>query len=471
MSHSHEPHYSGYSNLDRRLWISLLLNLAVSLGEFLAGFLSGSLALLSDATHNLSDVGAIALAIAARKVGRLPPTNRYTYGFKRMEIMASMINAIFLLVLAALITREALQSLGNPGVPKSGIMLSVGLAALAANLGSVLLLKRHDHDDVNVRGAFIHMLQDAFSSLAVVLAALLAPLHQGHWMDSLAALAIGVLMVVGAISLLRRVFSTLLEGVPVDLDVDRLATRVSRDYPSVRLHHIHLWENGPGQRLLTAHVAVSPENDARAVGQLILKLKNYLHENWNINHSTLEPEVEACEDPALLGHWREKTGNIPATIKTNRSFSNVEDSISLAAKNGHGHCLICGDLNPLSLKLSFQAGKDDSVWTNFQGNSGLQGYEKILHGGVISSLLDAAMTHCLFHHKIQAVTGDLHVRFVHPVPCEAALEIKAWIVSSRPPLYILNAELSCDKRVMAWAEAKFAPQERFLLSRKIKRSP
>lgn len=456
MDHHHQHPHPSPVNLDRRLWISLFLNLAITLTETLAGFLSGSLALLSDAIHNLSDVGAIGLAIAARRFGRLPPTARFTYGFKRLEILASMANAVFLLVLATLIAREALLEISNTDIPKTGIMLSVGLLALAANLGSVFLLKHHDHDDINVRGAFIHMLQDALSSLAVVLAALLAPIHPGHWMDSIAALVIGALMVNGAIGLLRRVFSTLLEGVPMDIDVAKLADRVAQDYPDARLHHIHLWENGPGQRLLTAHLAVSAENDSRTISRLLLELKDYLHKNWNINHATLEPEVEACENPALLGHWREKQDDIETRNKVSNALSITKDHISFAAKNGHGHCLICGDKNPLSMKLSFQPGKDDSVLAQFQGNSGLQGYENMLHGGVISSLLDAAMTHCLFHHKIQAVTGDLHVRFIHPVHCEAAIEIKAWVVSARPPLYILKAELSNEKQVLAWAEGTFA---------------
>ncbi len=452
--HSHHPPV----NLDRRLWISLFLNLTITLTETLAGFLSGSLALLSDAIHNLSDVGSIGLAIAARRFGRLPPTARFTYGFKRLEILASMANAVFLLVLATLIVRQALLELGNPGMPKIGIMLPVGLFALAANLGSVFLLKHHHHDDVNVRGAFIHMLQDALSSLAVVLAALLAPLRPGHWMDSIAALVIGTLMVSGAFGLLRRVFLTLLEGAPVDIDVADLACRVAKDFPEVQLHHIHLWENGPGQRLLTAHLAVSVENDSRTISQLLWRLKEYLHKNWNINHATLEPEIEVCENPALLGQWREKPGEGDSEIgpKILKPQSISADHISFAAKNGHGYCLVCGDLNPSSMKLSFQPGKDDSVWAQFQGNAGLQGYESMLHGGVISSLLDAAMTHCLFHHKIKAVTGDLHVRFVHPIPCEAAIEIKAWVVTSRPPLYLLKAELSNEKKVMAWAEGTFA---------------
>jgi acyl-coenzyme A thioesterase PaaI-like protein len=123
--------------------------------------------------------------------------------------------------------------------------------------------------------------------------------------------------------------------------------------------------------------------------------------------------------------------------------------------NGHAHCVLCGHLNSKSLGLVFEPEADGGVRGNFQGVYELQGYSGILHGGVIASILDAAMTHCLFHRGVQAVTGDLHIRFVHPVPFDAVLSIQAWILSSYPPLYRLRAKIVNDERVMAWAEAKF----------------
>jgi acyl-coenzyme A thioesterase PaaI-like protein len=105
--------------------------------------------------------------------------------------------------------------------------------------------------------------------------------------------------------------------------------------------------------------------------------------------------------------------------------------------------------------LHFQNEEDDVAHARFQGNSRLQGYDGILHGGIVAALLDASMTHCLFHHGVRAVTGDLRIRFVEQIPYDAALDVRAWVLSSTPPLYRLKAELVCEKRVMAWAEAKF----------------
>jgi len=125
-----------------------------------------------------------------------------------------------------------------------------------------------------------------------------------------------------------------------------------------------------------------------------------------------------------------------------------------AAANDHAHCLLCGGCNPLSLRLSFED-RGNTVHATFQARPILQGYTGILHGGVVASLLDSAMTHCLFHHGVQGVTGDLHIRFVLPVRCDETIDVSAWILSATEPLYRLRAELHGRAGLMAWAEGKF----------------
>lgn len=130
-------------------------------------------------------------------------------------------------------------------------------------------------------------------------------------------------------------------------------------------------------------------------------------------------------------------------------------AITSPSENGHTHCLVCGARNESSWGLRFQSNGSDGVSATFQAHPGLQGYDGLLHGGVVASLLDAAMTHCLFHHGVQAVTGDLRIRFVEPVPCRALLRIRARVLRTSPPLYRLRAELLHEERVMAWAEGAF----------------
>jgi cobalt-zinc-cadmium efflux system protein len=310
MSHHHGSLVNDRA-LDKRLWATAALNVAITLAEFVGGLLAGSLALLSDATHNLSDVVAVVMALMARRLSRRPPTTRHTYGLKRIEVVAALVNAITLIAVTVLIAREAVLRLLHPAPVAQGIMLVVALVALAANVGSVLLLRRHNRNDVNVRSAFLHMAQDALASLAVVVAALLAHTAVGAYVDAVAALLVGLVVLRSALSLAWETLSTILESAPADVDIVKLADRVDRTFAPVRLHHIHVWELGASQRLLTAHVTVGEEMNGRDIECLLSRLKTFLHEEWEINHATLEPEVLGCEQTGLLGRWEQPKTDEP----------------------------------------------------------------------------------------------------------------------------------------------------------------
>lgn len=130
-------------------------------------------------------------------------------------------------------------------------------------------------------------------------------------------------------------------------------------------------------------------------------------------------------------------------------MAEMETTYSLSAAHDHEHCIVCGESNPLSLRLSFALSEDGSVTGHFKAQARFQGYNGILHGGITASLLDAAMTHCLFHQGIEAYTADLHVRYAHAIPCEAQLDIRALMVGQRPPLFRLRAEITCQDRLVA----------------------
>ena len=230
--------------LDGRLWASLGLNAVITLAEVIGGLMAGSLALLSDAAHNLSDVAALGLAVGSRRLARRPPTPRHTYGLKRAEVIAALVNALSLMAVTAFIAREAVLRLLHPAPVDQGVMLAVALVALVANLASVLLLRRHDDADVNVRSAFLHLAQDAVASLAVVVAALLA--HTA----------------IGASSIrsprcwwCERAAERAVAGVGDRPDAARGHARRDRPpaagvargerFAPARLHHLHVWEIGP----------------------------------------------------------------------------------------------------------------------------------------------------------------------------------------------------------------------------------
>jgi cobalt-zinc-cadmium efflux system protein len=307
MSQGYEHHHHSHGALDRKLLATAALNGAITLVELIGGLVSGSLALLSDATHNLSDVVAVVLALWARRMGRRPPTPRHTYGLKRVEVVAALVNAATLIAVTVLIAREAVLRLLHPAPVARGLMLAVALVALVANLGSVLLLRHHDEDDLNVRGAFLHMAQDAFASLAVVVAALLARTAIGGYVDAVAALVVGLLVLRSALSLGWETLSTILEGAPSDVNVVELAERVALTFAPARLHHIHVWQLGPRQRLLTAHLVLGQEMDGRGIESVLARIKRFLYDEWAIDHATIEPEITCCDRSELLGEWANPT--------------------------------------------------------------------------------------------------------------------------------------------------------------------
>jgi cobalt-zinc-cadmium efflux system protein len=301
MTHHHHETKSG--NLDRRLWASAALNLGITLVELIGGLWAGSLALLADAAHNLTDVGALGLAIFARRLGRRAPTPRHTYGLKRAEVVAALINAAALIAISGLIGREAVSRLLHPAPVHGSVMLVAATVAFVGNVASVLLLRTHSTEDINVRSAFLHLAQDALASLAVVVAALFARTAVGRYVDPAAAILIGIVVLRSAISIVWESLHTLLEAAPAGMDVERLAGAMARRFPGVRLHHAHAWEVGPGQRVLTAHMKVGAATllEAEAIAA---EVRSFLHQEWGITHSTLEAEANGCGREELLGEWK-----------------------------------------------------------------------------------------------------------------------------------------------------------------------
>jgi len=301
MAENHRAVIGG--RLDARLWGSVALNLAIALLECAGGLWAGSVALLADSAHNLADAGAVGLTIFARRLSRHAPTLRHTYGFKRAEVIAALLNSAALIAISVFVAREAVGRLFHPQPARAPVMLVTASVALLANLLCVLLLRHYRSEDLNVKSAFLHLLQDALASLAVIIAALVAGTSGGPYADPAAAILISVIVLRSTMSIVWESVHTLLEAAPAGLDVRRLAEIVSRRFPTVRLHHIHIWEVGPSQRILTAHMKVGATNVCDAES-LAAEVRCFLQEEWNINHATLEAEANGCGSEQLLGEWK-----------------------------------------------------------------------------------------------------------------------------------------------------------------------
>ncbi len=300
MGHQHQTGHA--RSLDRRLWISAVLNLGITLVEFAGGLWAGSLALLADAAHNLADVGALGLAIIARSLGRRPPTVRHTYGLKRAEVIAALINAAVLIAISALLAREAVSRFLHPEPVVASVMVVAAAFALVGNVISVLLLHSHRAEDINVRSAFLHLAQDALASLLVLVAALFARTAAGPYLDPIAAVLIAVVVLRSAVLIVMESLNTLLEGTPAGLHVEDVVRVVSEQVPEVQLHHVHIWELGPGQLALTAHMKVGTMSLAGAES-VTARVRKVLEREWGVTHVTLEAETAGCGHEGVLGDW------------------------------------------------------------------------------------------------------------------------------------------------------------------------
>jgi cobalt-zinc-cadmium efflux system protein len=302
MTHTHDHNCDDnhhINHLDRNIIISIFLNTLIVIAEIIGGLMSSSLALISDAMHNFSDVAALLIAYAARRFSRRLPSVRHTYGYGRFEVLAALLNSATLLIVLTLILREAISRLVHPQPIRSGIMLVIALIGLFANLGSVFLLKSHSHDDINMRSAFLHLLQDTLSSVAVVIAAWLSEWNYGAYFDPAVSVIVALFVVRSGWGILQESLHILMESTPRGLDLETLQKDIQSSFPILNIHHMHSWEMIPGYRVLTAHIKIHnmPLCDCEALRR---EIHNRLNSKWSIDHATLEVELDECATPDLL---------------------------------------------------------------------------------------------------------------------------------------------------------------------------
>lgn len=269
----------------RALRLALVLNLAFLALETVVAFLSGSLALLSDAAHMVSDVAALALALLAAEVALRPAVRDRTYGFARAEALGAFANALFLAFACALIVHSAAERLASGATRfEPEPVFVVGVAGLVVNLGSAWVLARSAGDNLNVRGALIHMLADALGSLGAVVAAVLASQWGLYAADSVLSLVIAALVVFSAWGVLRDATRALLDFAPVDLPQERVETALRGLDGVQEIHELHLWSIG-GAPVLTAHLVPRP---GVTPGDLLARAEHLLREHVGVVHTTLQ---------------------------------------------------------------------------------------------------------------------------------------------------------------------------------------
>ena len=296
-----------HSHIDRPLYITVFLNGFISVFELFFGLISNSLALISDAAHNLTDFLAVFLALISRIAGRKPPTLKHTYGFRRLEIFAAFFNGLILFAIMAILLKESIFRLFNPlKTPNQTTVIVVGIAAFFANFISVVVLNPHKKEDVNIKIAFIHLLQDAFVSLLVIISAFLYNFSFGKYVDPIATILISILVLKSSLSILWETTVTLLEGAPPDIDIKEMLDFVEQKYPQLSIHHIHIWQNGPNEILLTAHIHFKENKSIQEIEAIFSDLKETFKKRWKINHATFEPEFYGCGEKEIISNGKNK---------------------------------------------------------------------------------------------------------------------------------------------------------------------
>lgn len=300
--HAHTPPADGRP--DRRsapLGLVLALTAAFTVVEAVGGWLSGALALLADAGHMLTDVGAIALALVSARVARRPADARRTYGYLRFEILAALANGVLLTLLAGGIVWEAVERLGEPRAIRTGLFAAVAAGGLVVNLLAARLLHAHAHDDLNTRGAYLHILGDLAGSVGALAAAGIVALTGWTAADAVASILIAALILLGAWRLLRESVEILLEAAPAHIDLTEVA-RAAERVPGVRgVHDLHVWTLTSGVLAMSGHVQVPDLADHPRV---LADVKHAM-QHFGIGHVTLQLETGGpCEGAGCGGGGR-----------------------------------------------------------------------------------------------------------------------------------------------------------------------
>jgi len=291
MSHNHE-------HTGRNLAITVILNGIITIGQFAGGIISGSLALISDALHNLSDVISVVLAYLAHRIGLRPQTLKSTFGYKRAEILAAFINAITLIAISFYLLVEAGKRFLNPKEVDYLWMLGLGILGFFANGLSVIILRHNKEENLNIRAAYLHLIGDALTSLAVIVGAVCIWLFKVYWIDPLVTVLISIYIFVHTFKILKESVGILMQFAPQEIDQQEVVSVLQEIQEISSVHHVHLWQLADHQIYFEAHLVLVgniPISETNAITQ---NAKRLLNSHFGISHTTFQYEYisgEGCE--------------------------------------------------------------------------------------------------------------------------------------------------------------------------------
>lgn len=298
MSHNHS-HNSGSETSEKNLFITMALNFFITIAEVIGGFISGSLSLISDALHNFSDGIAIIITYIAMRLSKKPKTFKYTFGLKRAEIIAAIINASTLIIISFFLMKEAIERFYNPSPITGSLMLIVAALGLIANIAGTLLLKKGSEGNLNIRAAYFHLLSDAVSSLAVIIGAVFIIFYKIYWIDPLLTILISVYILKETYEIVKEALDVIMMSSPEGIDLNELKLLVESINGVKNIHHIHLWKLNDNDTHFEAHIEVE-DMVVSKTAEIQKLIEHELHDRHEINHTTLQFECDKCSTKSIV---------------------------------------------------------------------------------------------------------------------------------------------------------------------------
>jgi cobalt-zinc-cadmium efflux system protein len=295
--HSHNGHHHLTPNYSQAFIIGFVLNVGFVIVEFGFGFFSNSVSLIADAAHNLSDVLGLVISWVAILVSRRQPSSRYTYGWRKSSILATFLNAIFLLVTTGGIVWEAIQRLLQPSSKvEGGVIIAVAAIGIVINTVTALLFASGRKGDMNIRAVFLHMAADALVSLGVVLAGIAIIFTKWFWLDPVFSLVISALIIFSTWELLKDSFNLAIDAVPDGIDELAVRTYLSELEGVTGVHDLHIWNMSTVETALTVHLVIPAGHS----DEFLVQIGKELHQHFDIDHSTLQIETGDRDHPCVL---------------------------------------------------------------------------------------------------------------------------------------------------------------------------
>ena len=295
MGHEHHHQVEG-----KGLFFTILLNAGISLAELTGGIISGSISLISDAIHNFSDVISLVVSYIANRLSKRDATRRQTFGYKRSEIMAAFFNSATLIILAGFILFEAVERFLYPVEVASDLVIWLALGSILVNGLSVLFIKKDAGANINIKSAYLHLLGDMMTSIAVFAGGVLMKYFHIYWIDPLFSFLIALYLLYMSWDIFVSSLKIMMQFAPENIDIQHIATHVSAMENVKNMHHIHIWQINEHDIMFEAHIDMEKDVKISDFEEILEAVKAYLHETYAIHHVTLQPEFSVNDNKEMI---------------------------------------------------------------------------------------------------------------------------------------------------------------------------